>query len=281
MRAAPSPQPSTRRSSSRGSTEPDAAELASAEAELFDRCHAAQARMGVERFFSHTTAARIYGLCLPREIERKAELHISTVAPRRAPKGAGVIGHRLRIDQDSLRIRSGLRVPQAVEVWCELASLLEGDDLVCAGDALLRRKNPLTEPDALRMAVEAATDRPRVDRLRRALRLIRPRTDSPMETRLRLALIRARLPEPGVNIAILDSRDSFIGFGDLVYTGARVVVEYDGDHHRSDPAQYSADVDRHWRMQNAGWQLVRLDRAHLRNNAHEAVNRVRQALTPK
>lgn len=111
-----------------------------------------------------------------------------------------------------------------------------------------------------------------------AVALIRPRTDSPMETTLRLAIVRAGLPEPTVNPVLLDRHGEFVAFGDLVYEQAPVVIEYDGDHHRTDAAQYAAGVDRLWRIEQLGWRVLRLNRTHLRQDAREAVARIRAAL---
>jgi hypothetical protein len=235
--------------------------------------------MDEDRFFSHTTAAALYGLPVPWRHQRLSDLHVSVIAPRRAPKGAGIIGHKLRVEPRTLRMLSGVRVPGPIEVWCELAAMLSIDELIWAGDALVRRKHPLAEPSGLRRAVAEAGNRPGVERLRVVLPQIRARTDSPMETHLRLAIIRAGLPEPLVNGAILDEHGDFAAFGDLVFPAARVVVEYDGDHHRSDADQYFADIDRHWSIQRLGWHVVRINRSHLVGDAGEAVARVKTALT--
>ncbi|MFF1574854.1 endonuclease domain-containing protein [Leifsonia sp. NPDC058292] len=230
-------------------------------------------------FFSHTTAAMLWGLPLSPRFEDAAELHVSVASPRRAPKGAGIVGHKLRIDQARLGMRRGLPVPDPVEVWCELGSMLGLDELVQVGDALLRRSNPLATADELRLAVEHAATRPGVRRLQEAFAHVRARTDSPMETVLRLAIVRARLPEPQTNYRIVDREGRFVAFGDLVFPGERVVVEYDGDHHRHDPEQYATDIDRLWRIQNLGWTVVRINKTHLDGAAREAVGRIRAALT--
>jgi very-short-patch-repair endonuclease len=172
----------------------------------------------------------------------------------------------------------GLPIVGAVEAWCQLASLATEDELVMAGDALLRRHHPLARHADLASAVESATWRRGVRRLRAALPLVRARTDSPMETVLRLAIVRSGLPEPVVNYAI-DVGDRLL-HADLAYPRARVVVEYDGDQHRSDVRQYQRDIDRLWQIENAGWRVVRINRSHLAGGAGPAVARVRAAFRP-
>jgi very-short-patch-repair endonuclease len=170
-------------------------------------------------------------------------------------------------------------VVDAVEAWCELATTLCERDLVVCGDALLRRKGPLATMEEVAAAVDAAPGRPGIRRLRAALSQVRARTDSPMETVLRLALVSAGLPEPAVNYQILGHGGQVAAHGDLVYPEARLVVEYDGEQHRTDARQYHLDVDRLWRIRSLGWEVVRLNKSHLIGHASEAVRRVRLALS--
>lgn len=243
-----------------------------------ERCAAAQAGFDERRFFSHTTAARILGLPLPAADLGGDELHVAVIPPYRAPKGVGIVGHQLRVEPASVRTWDGLRIPSPVEVWCELAAVLSLDALVQAGDGLVRRNAPLAGADELSSAVRGAKNRPGVRRMHEALALIRPRTDSPMETTLRLGIVRAGLPEPAVSPPLADRAGAFVAFGDLVYEREGIVIEYDGEHHRLDPAQYAADVDRLWRIESLGWRVIRLNRSHVRDGAAEAVRRIRAAL---
>ena len=99
-----------------------------------------------------------------------------------------------------------------------------------------------------------------------------------METVLRLAVVRAGLPEPHVNHPIAGASGRIVASGDLVFPAARLVVEYDGDHHRTDPEQYQTDIDRVYRIESLGWTVVRISKMHMRDGASEALARIRQAL---
>ena len=77
---------------------------------------------------------------------------------------------------------------------------------------------------------------------------------------LRLALIRAGLPEPKVNAPIVDARGREIAIGDLVYPAQKVLVEYDGEQHRTDDRQYARDVVRLNNLAAEGWLAIRVDR---------------------
>jgi very-short-patch-repair endonuclease len=89
----------------------------------------------------------------------------------------------------------------------------------------------------------------------------------------------AGLPEPEVNIEISDARGRFIGRADLVYRRWRVIVEYDGDQHRTNTKQFDKDVLRLEGFDHAGWDVVRVvGRAFFADRA-ACILRVRNALT--
>src|SRR3954452_15222850 len=147
------------------------------EPDLLRRCAAYRSVMVPGTFFSHMTAAALYGLPLPQRLSGDERLHVSSLLPSRAPKGRGVRGHALGA-KPPLRIVSGMRVPEPAEVWCQLAAMLTVTELVIAGDGLMRRQAPLCVPRSLADALVAAGGRPGVGKLRTAAELVRPRTDS-------------------------------------------------------------------------------------------------------
>jgi very-short-patch-repair endonuclease len=245
---------------------------------LVDRCRALQTRMRHHHFFSHETAAQLYGLPLPRSALDVRIIHVTSLAPHPAIRRAGVIGHQLGARNHGTTLVHGLRVTEPLEVWRQLGARLSVDDLVVVGDALVRRKLPLVSLEELRLATESAAGRPGSRRLRSAISWVRTGVDSPMESRLRLRLRDAGLPEPLVNGTITDAYGEFVALGDLVYPEYRIVVEYDGGHHRTIESQYHHDVDREYAIRAAGWDVIRVNKTHLKNRAAVAVARVRAAL---
>lgn len=232
-------------------------------------CTALALRMSPEQFFSHHTAAKLHGLPVD-----EGPIHVSAFAPTREPRVAGVIGHRVAPGSARVVTVDGLRVASAVDAWVSLASSDSLTRVVMVGDALLRRKNPIATISEMEQAVAAAAGARGARRLRRAMGLVRPRTDSPRETLIRLWLLWAGLPEPDVNRAILDDRGRFVAYGDLVFAQYRVLVEYDGEHHFS-AEQALLDVDRLEKIMAQGWRVVRINRTH---SQHTTVALVRTAL---
>ena len=88
--------------------------------------------------------------------------------------------------------------------------MLSLDDLVIAGDFLLRRRNPLTTLDVLDAYLSAKRGRAGYRSAMRARTLMRANSGSLKETELRFLLIRHGLPEPGINIPIFDETGSWI-----------------------------------------------------------------------
>ncbi|MGK9146311.1 hypothetical protein KXS11_01605 [Plantibacter flavus] len=228
------------------------------------------------QFYSHTFAATLWGLPLPLPLEN-GPIHVSAAAPQRAPKGAGIVGHKLDGSHWETVELGRVPVSTVVDVWCQLGSLLSVGQLVVVGDALVRRQLPLATMQQLVRGLARMNGRRGAKRLRAAFSAIRPRTDSPQETRLRRLLVEAGLPEPEVNRAIFDETGTFLALGDLVYPDHQVLVEYDGAVHFATEGQAFRDIDRLDGLMAAGWRVIRVNRSHLATPSLIA-NRVAQAL---
>lgn len=152
------------------------------------------------------------------------------------------------------------RLAHAVAAWlnaCAEVNLLEA---VTAGDWLLHRR--LTTLDVLRDSA-ARFAGPGCRMARRAAGLVAEKVESPRETRLRLALVLARLPVPRCNITL--GNDEFaIGRVDMLYEEFKVILEYDGDDHRLDRGQWNLDIDRNDAFADEGYLTVRVTAARMR-----------------
>jgi hypothetical protein len=215
------------------------------------------ARMPAGQFFSHTTAALLLGMPLPQRAVSGSILHVSTVAPDRAPRMIGVAGHTASV-RPELWMIDGLVVTSPVTTWCDLAATLALDDLIAAGDYLLGTLRPQATLIELTNAVNRRQGYRGAQRLRQALDWVRPRVESRQETRLRLLILRAGFPEPDTNIYLPLRPGRKRVRGDLVYLEYRVLVEYDGEQHRTDSAQYARDLERLDDVMADGWRVIRV-----------------------
>jgi hypothetical protein len=174
----------------------------------------------------------------------------------------------------------GAPVPDPAMVWVQLSTLVSLDDLIIVGDFLVRRKNPLCTVDDLTRAA-ALTGVRGIRAIRRALREVRSGTDSPMETRLRLLMIRGGLPEPTIGYTIRDRAGDFVGTPDLSYIRERIAIEYEGDVHRANRAVFAEDIERRELMQEQDWYVIRITADHVFKHSKWLVARIARKLSER
>ena len=232
---------------------------------LFDGVYV---RVGIE--LSHVTWVSAARLILPPDTVASGStalrLHGVEVGPEFPLRFCTT--HRRQVRQPRLLVVRTTRLPandgRAVspdDAFLTAAAYLNLLDLVIAGDWLVRLK--LTTPERLRARAAGHHGRG-VPLARRAAGLVRARVDSPRETKLRLCLVLAGLPEPETNI-LLGNDDGPIGSPDLVLRALKVLLEYEGDHHRLDKDQWNTDIFRAEEFQAEGYALVRVTALHLRH----------------
>ena len=95
---------------------------------------------------------------------------------------------------------------------------------------------------------------------------------------MRLMLVSAGLPEPEINFWIHDRRGRFIAECDLVYVKERIVIEYEGDHHRTQKAQWRTDIRRREELEDDGWRVVRVTADDLDQYSPALMARIRRLL---
>lgn len=178
---------------------------------------------------------------------------------------------------------AGIRLTTRPDTFLRLGASVSLNGLVAIGDHLVRRPRPTFEDragpfttiDELKAAAARFAGRGTV-RVRESLDLVRVGADSPPETALRLAFVRAGLPEPLPNVrAFQDGVD--LGEPDLHWPRWHVIVEYEGPTHRS-PEQRRRDAGRDERRRLAGWMDLPMIAADLARGCTPAIARVRTAL---
>jgi Protein of unknown function (DUF559) len=188
----------------------------------------------------------------------------------------------------------GLRVRYETLIPCDLIEI-DG----CAATTPLRtawdlaRWRPLVEAvvavDALarRCAFDPAellamrAERPGAKgcrRLDRVVALADPRAESPMESRLRVGLVRAGLPPPQVQYEVCDEYGFTLARVDLAYPGAKLAIEYDGEVHFSRRAR-ERDLRRDGRLAGRGWLTLRLVADDVIFTMRQTADQVRDLLT--
>ena len=235
------------------------------------KLRAVEMRMPPQYAFSGPTAAWLWGLktaaCAPIEVTLPREAAV------RARAGTRV--RRAFLPDSDVVVRRGFRVTSPLRTVCDLGSQRDLVESVVALDMALGAR--LVDVKMLGGYIETHRGTKGVRRLRRALGLANSRSESPMETRLRIALHIARLPAPQVQTDLHDATGALVGRVDLYYPDRRLVIEYDGEHHKE---RLGADLVRHNALLNAGYYMLRFTAADMRNPAFAAaeVRRVRTLL---
>ncbi|RFA09257.1 hypothetical protein B7R54_08475 [Subtercola boreus] len=234
--------------------------------------------------FCGVTAAELWNAPLAARY-RDRVLHVAVCRPGRARRASGTAGHTIAQGADVRALRHGLPVSDAASTWLALAGLLPLNELVAVGDHLLHRPVFPDRSDPLRphVTLEELESRtrefvgPGAAVARAAIKLVVTGAESRPESLLRLLLNDAKLPSPEVNPTIDDERGR-IGRFDLVYREWKVIVEYDGDQHRTDDEQYELDMTRVERVTQAGWSVIRVRKRGLFREPRDTVRRVTVAL---
>ena len=229
-------------------------------------------------FFAGRTAAVIFGA----PIGHGDELEVAVHAPARAPRRRGIRGVKVATRLASVREHEGLRVASPASTWAMLGAELSTRELVTLGDAFvrvarddsgrLRAGSGLVTIEELKRAATAGPRRGAA-RLRDAAELVRVGSASPLETEYRLDAAAAGLPDAELDVEIFDARGKRIGITEVVYRPYRVVVEIEGDHHRTSRIQWNRDIEKHAAYVAEGWEVVRLTSVHVRGGRATSIVR--------
>lgn len=228
---------------------------------------AVEQRLPREHAFSGLTAAWMWGLNVSPS--NPIEVTIGRDVPVRAR--AGISLRRAALPKSDVVVRRGFRVTSPFRTVRDLGSRPDAIESVVAVDMALHME--LVALSELISYVDTHSGEKGIKRLRRAIRSADARSESPMETRLRMHLIKAGLPVPQIQAQLHDARGEFVGRVDLYYSDCRLVIEYDGENHKD---RLTSDVRRQNALVNAGYQILRFTSVDLRV-PESIVAQVRQA----
>ncbi|MFN4002264.1 hypothetical protein [Microcella sp.] len=234
-------------------------------------------------WFSNTTAAGLRGLPLPRAVEN-GPLHVTVPRGAHTPRAQGIIGHQRDIaepayEQLLVPCSTGELVPLPVATigatLLTAATDLELPDLVALVDAARFSDELATLADIDRMLARSAR-RAGAAALRRAVDRSRPGVRSRPESHLRLLLTQAGFPEPEVAPEV--STPLGLLHPDLAWPFYRVLIEYEGDGHRTDNRVFARDLRRFDAFTDAEWSAIRCSREDLYSDPSRVLGSVARRL---
>lgn len=215
------------------------------------------------------TACTVWDLPIPTSPSR---VHVCST---RRIRRIELCSHRRSVD-GAIR-RDGILVTSPVQTFIDVGLEVDPGWHLVIGDAMVQAR--LLSADELRAAVNLRPSARGIRAARSTAAVVRPGSESPMESLLRWAILADGLPEPAVNARVLDD-GGWLARADLSYPEQRIAIEYQGDHHRSDKRQWRGDITRTRSLQSAGW-LVILASADDLARPHSILASVRAGLTDR
>lgn len=211
-----------------------------ADADLTTVCRALSLALPDDAVFSGLTAAALRGWWLPHRAPARP-FHV-TVPPQRLLERRDVRCVRSALSSDDVEDLAGLRVTTGLRTLQDLAARWSLIDLVVMADSALRRRDC---PSAQWVLENCVPGRRGVRTLRRAMSLADPRSESAMESVLRMVLVIPGMPPPEPQAILRDQWGEWLARVDLLGADGKSVFEFDGADH-DEPERRAEDRSR-WR----------------------------------
>ena len=240
------------------------------------RCYAALLILPTGAMFSDDTAVALMGLPL---LAASQLVHATGAVGMSQLRRRGVVGHVRDMQGQATAIYHGLPTTTPACTFLHLAARLPRSRLIGLGDAMLRKH--LVTPAELAAELSAHVGRRGSRKARELLPLLSAAAESVMESALRLLLIDGGLPCPEINVNIHDWFGNHIARVDLFYRAQKVIVEYDGDQHRTSRQQFVTDVERLSKLAAEGYLVLRFTASDLLGRPHYVLATVRAALASR
>ncbi|MCV7282861.1 DUF559 domain-containing protein [Mycolicibacterium flavescens] len=210
------------------------------------------------------SAAAMYGTrWLPDDLP--AEL-----AHPNQPSPPGIVIHRGALAEDEVCLRGSIDCTTPARTAYDIGRRVAGDLGIERIDAVLNATG--CTPNEVHRIADRYPGARGIRRLRAALALADGGAESPKETELRLLLVRDGLPQLTTQIRVGKRRV------DMGWPQWKVGVEYDGEHHWTNPDDHAADIERLEYLASQGWTIIRVCARQLRRDRAGILRRVRTAL---
>ncbi|KAA8825920.1 hypothetical protein EMO92_03990 [Bifidobacterium reuteri] len=249
-------------------------------------CAEIQQRSGWRPPYALTTALELQAIELPRLSSKCRRLKNTTVVAvshaSQRYRIHGVTPVVWSFPLDEVMVERQFPCTSPVCTWAMFAAYLDLEELIVLADSMMRRNGRLrrTTLDELAAYVNAAESQvrtmqgegkrarlfPGYENCKRALPLVRSGTDSSMESRTRLVMLKYGLDCPQVNYPIVAGRNRKPVYLDLAYPEFKVCIEYDGSHHAG---QWLNDTRRRQAIEDEGWQYVQVTKLDLGDDESE------------
>lgn len=236
-------------------------------------------RLRPTEVLSHATALVLYGA----PIRTDPAPHVSIAVPRNAVQARGVIGHTHSGSFTPwVQPETGALLMPPALAFAQAAKTLPFRELVVAADHLICPRqepggHPVLSLEELRGTLSAVGTRG-VVRARAALEIARPGAESRMETLLRLLFVASGIDVFALQVDVYTRSGRWIGRFDMVDLERMLIVEYDGEQHRTSDVQYARDAVKLDTARDEGFRVLRFRHVDVLRRPNATVRRVAAAL---
>jgi hypothetical protein len=226
------------------------------------------------------------GAAVPQTTGRMGAGPVSVVQPTEpvevlVPSGkklgpvTGLAVHSGDLHPDEIMLIRRIRVTVPVRTCWDLVRWLELPDAVALVDMLIAARL-VTIAELERYGI-GRVDKRGARQFTQAVSLVNGAAESPQESRLRVRLVLAGFPPPEAQFAVFDD-GRFLARVDLAWPELKIAIEYDGLWHVGSARQMHADRERLNRLVGAGWIVLHVTSARLRDDFTSLVTEIRTAI---
>lgn len=220
-------------------------------------------------YASHVSAAEVLGLPVPET----PFAHVTVTEHKDRRFRPEIKPHVTDRRQHVIEV-DGIRCTGPIATFIDCAGMLGLVDMVVLGDAIVATFD-ITPADLVK-ACQRSSDYYAKRALLAAL-FVREGVDSPMETRLRMLIVLAGLPEPVVNYRVWNDDGTWRRRFDLCYPGLKLIIEYDGLHH-TEPGQWERDLQRREEFDEEGFRVLVVTARGIYREPLKTLRRIRRQL---
>ena len=206
-----------------------------------------------------------------RWIDDGVDIELIYKCPR--PPG-GIVARNERITSDEWEELHGLHVSNPARTAFDLGRFRRRGAAVAGLDALMQ-VCPYSPEDVM-VLTKRYRGRHGVARLKAVLPLVDGGAASPWETFWRLLVIDSGFPTPTTQIPVFDEEGQPVRVLDFGWEEYKVAVEYDGEQHQSDRAQYLKDRRVLAVLDRLDWNVIGIVKE---DDPVDAIHRLHTAMT--
>ena len=173
---------------------------------------------------SHASAAVLLGI--PLWSTHLGLVHITRPRPANGGKSGSLLCHTATLPDDAIVEVSGIRITSPARTIADLARQLPFEQAVVAADGAIFRK--LMTAEQLDAAVAAISGAPGGRSAIRVARFASGLSESVGESRSRVMMYRASLPDPELQVKVHDANGTPLGRSDYGWLRGRLLGEFDG-----------------------------------------------------